>query len=483
MHQLDQYKLAFDITPMPMLLVSKAGEIILSNRLFDDLFEYEPSLLAGRHVEVLIPEANRTHHPELRERYFSRPVKRVMGQGRELSGVTQSGRIFPLELSLDTVLIDQTEYALLVAIDIEPRKQHEQYLKITMDAAASAMVVVNDKGVIVFVNKAATALFGYEQHALLGSPVEKLVPLESQSVHRHYTDRFVKTSEARSMGAGLELYALHRQGHNIPVEIELTPVDMLGGKMVVSTIIDLSERVRAQKVISEKNDELASVNAELQQFAFSASHDLKAPISTMVGLLNLCVEDLDGGNLDELRQNLGHVQQIGLRSAKKVESVLEIARVGKAHLQPELIDIERVIDDIWLDLMGASNGEIQLKLDLQHVNPVVLEPDTLKLILENLLSNAVRYSDERKLQQIIEIKTQCIDGTLMVSVIDNGMGIPEHAHDAVFEMFKLIDTRSHSGLGLNLVKKQIDRLHGSLDFESTFGEGTMFRFSLPLLNQ
>ncbi|MFK7858895.1 MAG: PAS domain S-box protein [Granulosicoccus sp.] len=480
MPRLEKYELAFEITPLPMLMVAKGGEIILVNKLFGDLFEYEPEQLVGNNVEMLIPEVSRHGHPGLRDSYFTAPSKRTMGQGRELSGTTRSGSVIPLELGLDTVTIENEVYAMVIALDITTRKQNEHYMNAVVGAAASAMVMVNTVGNIVFVNKAALALFGYQKQHLIGLPIEQLVPQNVQPVHRRYLDKFMQKRSARSMAKGLEIFALHRNGKHIPVDIALTPVDTPDGEMVVCTVIDLSERVSAELAMAKKSAELKRVNIELQKFAYSASHDLKAPITTMAGLLSLCIEDLEDNNIDVLRENIHKAISIGQRSLKKVEIVLEIARVGVEPVAPQLIDLEQLIGEIWLDLTGAHKGGIILKLELQHANSLHISLNALTVILENLLSNAIRYADHKKNQQIITIESRCDDQCVQVCVTDNGIGIPEGSKDAIFSMFHRISEQSNHGLGLSLVKKYVTNLSGSITFESTKGEGSVFRLSLPL---
>lgn len=477
--QLERYKFAFDISPVPMLLASNSGDILHSNDLLNRLFEYKLTELVGKNVDILVPEATRQHHPVLRKAYFELPSKRQMGQGRDLSGITQTGQVIPLELGLDSVSVDGEICALVVAIDIRQRKLHDERMNLAMDAAASAMIMVDRDGKVVFINKAAIALFGYEETELLNRPIEQLVPQDIQRVHPVYRSSFMSSSQARSMAKEKNLYALHREGHKIPVEIALTPVETPNGKMVMSTIIDLTERVAAELDAERKSAELARVNLELSQFAYSASHDLKAPLSSIVGLLKICLEDLKEGDIDEISENLERCLNISSRSSKKIENVLEIARVGRDEIDYKPIDLKQTILDAWMDLTGVNERDIHLSLDLRHVDPIIVEPLTFKVILENLLSNAIRYGDDRKPDHIIEVRTHIDEMNLHIVVSDNGIGIPSANQHRIFDMFSRLDERSGDGLGMALVKKHIDHLGGTISFTSVEGDGTKFNVSLP----
>ena len=483
MAPLEQYRLAFSISPVPMLLVSSTGEILLTNPLFDSLFQYSPAELVGQNVEVLVPESHREHHPELRGAYFRHASKRNMGQGRDLNGITRNGDVVPLELGLDSVTIDGEVYALVVAIDIRCRKQQEQRMALAMDAAASAMIMVDDQGLIVFVNKAAASLFGYDEKELLAKPVELLVPDEIKRVHTVYRSSFMSSAEARPMAKELDLFALHHDGRKIPVEIALTPVDTPNGRMVMSTIIDLSERIAAEQAINAKSAELSLVNKELSRFAYSASHDLKSPLSSITGLLRVCMEDLDHDCVDEVRTNLEKCLQISLRSADKIESVLKIARVGADPSAYEQVDLQLLINEMWLDLTGRNENNVQLSLEFDHDVPVFTEIASLKVILENLLSNAIRYLDTEKTTHMISVSTSNSTENLVIRVADNGVGIAREFHLVIFDMFKRVDERSGDGLGLALLKKQLDRLKGTISLQSESGEGAEFTVCLPLVNR
>lgn len=474
-----KYQLAFDISPVPMLLVSNDGEILLANADFLDLFEYENDELIGMSVEALVPEQIRAHHPELRNAYQRVPTKRSMGGGRDLHGVTKNGTIIPLELGLEPVSHQGTNMALVAAIDIRHRKLHEDRMHRAMDAAASAMVMVDGNSEIVFVNKAASALFGYEESELLGSPVEKLVPEEFRRAHPVYTESYLSDSRERPMGLGRDLYARRHDGSQVPVEITLTPVETPTGQMVMSTIIDLSERVSSAREVARKNAELAGLNVELSHFVYSASHDLKAPLSSITGLLELCVEDIQDGALDVALKNLAKVKEISRRSALKVEGVMQIARAGDEQIPLQAVVLGPIIKEIWLDLTGEQS-RTELSLDLKYNDPFSTEAPTLKLIIENLVSNALRYADQTKPQHTIKIASKIIDGGIMVAISDNGIGISEQNQPKVFQMFKRLDDRSGDGLGLTLVRKQVERLGGTITLTSTEGSGAEFTFWLPI---
>lgn len=481
MPHIEQYKLAFDVSPMPLLLASADGVIRLTNRGLDDLFEYGRGELVGQPVEVLVPDSVRAHHPELRHAYLRVPTKRSMGRGRDLTGVTKSGASIVLELGLDPVKVGDETWALVSALDIRARKAHDERMRIALDAAASAMVMVDEEGSIRFVNRATLSLFGYAEEELIGRTIECLVPESTRRAHTVYRGSFLGVNKARPMGLGASLYARHKSGRSIPVEIALTPVQTPDGRMVVATVIDLTAQLEAEQALTRKAEELAAMNTELSHFAYSASHDLKAPLSTVAGLLTLCIDDLAEGRGDEVTTNLETAIDIVHRSSTKIESILTVARAGRDPLAPESFPIAPEIEAIWTDLTHRVARAPRLETDLE-VGPdglVTVERKTLNIIVENLASNAIRYADAAKPERWVRIAVrQDADGLRLV-MTDNGIGIPAEGLPLVFQMFKRIDDRSQDGLGLTLVRKHIERLGGSIAVTSTQGTGTEFTVHLP----
>ncbi len=325
-------------------------------------------------------------------------------------------------------------------------------------------------------------VFGYPRSELVGQPIEKMIPPHLHRKHAVYRSSYVNEPIPRSMGQGRALRGLRADGTEFPVEVALQPVTTGDEQFVICSVLDISERRAAEREIREKNAHLVKLNEELTAFAYSASHDLKAPLATIQGLARCIDEDLTDGVYDDVQKNVRRIEALSEKLSRLVEDVLLTARADRVEMVEESFRIdERVRASLERHvLLQEENG---VEVDMSRVPPwaVVSQRERFDSVMDNLISNALRYSDPEKQSKALHVEVKRFEEGILLVVRDNGLGVPEDMRERVFQMFE----RAHptvtqgSGLGLALVRKHAARLGGHVELSVEDG-WTSFRFYVPL---
>lgn len=226
------------------------------------------------------------------------------------------------------------------------------------------------------------------------------------------------------------------------------------------------------------NKMLIKSNEELDRFVYSTSHDLRAPLASVLGLLNLSGKS---ENIGEVKNYLGMMEKRVHSLEAFVKDITDYARNNRLHVNNTVVDLHEMARDIWESLRYTLGAEdITFTINIPHDFKVVLDPTRLHTILSNLISNAIRYHDHRKENKYIQLSCQQTEGSFALHVEDNGQGIDPQYQKRVFDMFfRANETSTGSGLGLYIVKETITKLSGSIQLESVPRVGSTFTLKFP----
>lgn len=239
------------------------------------------------------------------------------------------------------------------------------------------------------------------------------------------------------------------------------------------------EILAANEELSTSNQQLIRINVDLDNFIYTASHDLKAPIHNIEGLMKALVRQLPEASLEEERtsQTIGYIQESVERFKRTIANLTEVVKLQKENSQPtSLVDLDQLIREVQLDLASQiQEAEATLMIDTTHCPRVEFSEKNLRSIIYNLLSNAIKYrSPERRLR--VRVDCQQTADYLILIVADNGLGMDLSQEDRIFSMFsRLHDHVEGSGIGLYMVKKIIENVGGKIEVESKVGVGSTFR--------
>ncbi len=454
------------------------GVIRAANRAAEELFGYEPGELVGRPIEVLVPEHQRERHGQLRVDYHATPRARPMESSQTLYGMRKDGSTFHADIALNPAL---TEDGLLVTATVREIQENDvtdSLFRQLLESAPDAMVIIDEDGKIAIVNCRAEAMFGYERADMLGQPVEMLLPARLRDAHAAHRSKFARNPRLRPMGQGQELVARAEDGSEFPVEISLSPVSTGEHRFISSVIRDVTERKRMEDDIIAARHEAERANKANSAFLAAASHDLRQPVQAL-SLLNGALRRTI---TDERALEMVDSQQHSLTAMTNLlNSLLDISRLDAGAVTPECEDfpIQRLIDRLS-DEFARQAQHAGLEFSAGSSAAVInSEPNLLDEIIQNFVSNAIRYTESGS----VRMECEESDGVFTLKVIDTGIGIAEDQLGEIFREFHQCKAPGASkegfGLGLAIVKRLSDLLGLRLRVESKLGEGSCFSISLP----
>lgn len=232
----------------------------------------------------------------------------------------------------------------------------------------------------------------------------------------------------------------------------------------------------SEKNILAKNRELIKTNRELDRFVYSASHDLRAPLTSMSGLVNLAQVDPEGA------QNYLRLMQERIEVMDNyIKEIVEYSRNARLNVNLTQVPIKKVVLEVVNTLKySIDTNKVQIEIHVSDSFNIKTDESRLRVILNNLIANAFKYQDYSKPNPFLKIKAVAEDKRKLIQIEDNGIGIKSEYHTKLFEMFyRATDTSTGSGLGLYIAQEAVDKLQGQITFESEFGKGSVFTIILP----
>ncbi|MGP0090267.1 MAG: sensor histidine kinase [Xanthobacteraceae bacterium] len=474
-------RLAVEASPSGMIMTDERGTIVLINAEAERLFGYAREDLYGQSIDILVPPQIRASHAKLREDFSAQPQARPMGVGRDLYGVRKDGTQIPVEIGLNPIRTKRGLMILSAITDITERKLADERFRLVVEACPSGMIMTDAGGKIVLVNAEAERLFGYGREELYGKSIDVLVPKSVRFAHMKHREDFLRAPEARRMGVGRDLYGVRKNGTQIPVEIGLNPINTGDGLMILSAITDITERKRSIQSLAARTDELQRSNADLEQFAYVASHDLQEPLRVVSMYTELLAEHLNG-SLDEKAKKYMRYSVDGARHMQRlIKDLLAYARVGSQGSVPVPINSDSVVQSV-LDTLKPAIDEAGATIVCDPLPIVSADTAQLAQVFQNLIGNALKFRGEHAPH--IHIGAEHSDGKWVFRVKDNGIGIDKEYSDRLFQMFQRLHERGRyegSGIGLAIAKKIVERHGGRIWFDSEPEDGATFYFTMPAI--
>ncbi|WP_053006121.1 sensor histidine kinase [Kiloniella spongiae] len=271
---------------------------------------------------------------------------------------------------------------------------------------------------------------------------------------------------------------------------------LIGEEKLDTALIEMTKQLSDKKQENERqqkslriynkelkflNSELKTSNNELTQFSYRTSHDLKAPLITVRGLADIICEDIKEGDYDEVERNANHISNHVKKLERLIVDILNLAKADLKVTNEEKVDFKEIIHSIEGRLKNIYiDNNVTIETELDDTKPIYASKVRITQILENLISNGIKYCNKNKPYRYVKISTEYKKNKKLCIIEDNGIGIPKEYSNRVFEMFQRFhpDISYGSGLGMYIIKKHIDKMDAKISFESS-DNGTKFIIELP----
>lgn len=374
-----------------------------------------------------------------------------------------SGELFKTNNELSRIAQEKTEEAASTSKRLEE----------VVSSITEVLVQLDANGDFIYLNNAWEVVTGYKVSDSLGKPWLDFFPFGSEGVFEALFN-----SETYEIEDSIKMLTADNTEKWLGISLRHHISSTAIHTGYIGTIVDISQRVESERKLKSYMRDLEKINAELDQFAYVVSHDLKAPLRAINNLSEWIEEDithlLEGDTKEQFKLLRGRVHRMeGL-----INGILSYSRAGRIKTAKERFLVKTLVDELCDTLSMKQSTRFQLDGDAKL--ELVSEKITLSQILQNLISNGIKYNDKPDI--LITIGWTESDSAVEFYVKDNGPGIKEEFHERIFVIFQTLQARDEvesTGVGLAIVKKIVDEKGGIIRVESSMGEGTTFYFSWP----
>ncbi|MGZ5243058.1 MAG: PAS domain S-box protein [Bacteroidia bacterium] len=362
--------------------------------------------------------------------------------------------------------------------NLEDIRKQTAYMQQLYNASPYGIVMLDNNDAVLTANAAFEKLFAFSLAEMKGRAINSIIV----PPHLQVEATMVSHSCFSKQAVHLESKRMRKDGSLIDVLIVGYPIvieDTYCG--VYGIYADISERKKAEEDLVSKNIQLEKINKELDQFVYSASHDIRAPLMSILGLINLS-ETITTD--DELLQNFDMIRRSINKLDGFIADIIHFSRNAQTQVTIDKITFEPFVQEVYNQLQFLrKTSELKLHIvDKNNNQPFYTDKGRLYNILTNLISNAIKYHNYNQPDPYIKITLELVDKNIVMCIKDNGAGIPESKQPFIFDMFyRANENATGSGLGLYIVKEITEKLGGYIGVSSVAGKGTNFELTLPNL--
>ena len=469
-----------------IITIDDRGKIESFNRAAERIFGYSASEVIGQNVNILMPEPYHGEHDGYLSNYRHSHNPKIIGIGREVMGRRKDGTTFPMDLAVGESGLDNRILFAGIVRDITETKQTREQLRRSEESFRLLVDNVRDyaitwldtQGRIATWNAGAERLYGWSAEEAINRPIVLLDPPEARADGAH-----ILPAVRESGRYDRETWKIRKDGSRFWAHVIITPLWDEQGNMrgYVQVAKDMTDRKRNEEDLRQAKNSAELANIAKSKFLAAASHDLRQPVQAMVYFTSALTAEMANPSaqsiLHDLKASLDGVNLL-------LNSLLDVSRLDAGIIQPKLVNfsLSTLFERVQAEFMSQATDK-QLGLKVIPTSAIVRsDPLLLERIVQNLVSNAIRYTESGRI--LVGCRTR--GQTLTIEVWDQGIGIPPDRLDDIFQEFYQVgnterDRTQGLGLGLAIVKRLSSLLDHQVQVKSTFGKGSVFQIILPLV--
>jgi PAS domain S-box-containing protein len=482
-----------DAAPDGLVVCDQTGKIVLINEEGERMFGYGRDELLGKRIETLIPDRLRSRHEGHVAGFTGAPRLRPMGSGLDLRGRRKDGSEFPVEISLSPIKTDTGMLVTAGIRDVTERRSLERearranaYLTSAVESVQDAFALFDEQDRVVMMNSTARHLLGAEQDTgVIGVRFEQLLENALANAVFDFSNetrdmlRERWTSYHRAPQGTLEV----RTGTGRYLRVTERKTAEQG---TVAVIADITDDVRHEDELTTARESAEAASAAKSEFLSSMSHELRTPLNAILGFAQLLERDRKQPLSERQLERLQHVLRGGEHLLRLIDDVLDLSRIeaGRISISAEPVMCGEVLTEVVHTLEPmAARAQIQIVPPMVPANlpRVIADRTRLAQILMNFGSNAIKYG---KPNGHVTFEIKVIGAVVRISVIDDGIGIPEDKRHKVFEPFQRAGQETGpiegTGIGLTISKRLAELMKGTVGFDSKAGVGSTFWIDIPV---
>ena len=459
-----------------IITINSTGTIEDFNQAATTLFGYKAEEIAGQNINILMPEPYKSKHDEYIKRYLDTGDAKVIGRTREIQGQRKDGTIFPLNLAVSELQLENKRIFIGMIHDLTEEKRLEEDRNRFFSLSLDMLCISNFEGYFVQLNPAWQQVLGYTREELLAKPFVEYV---------HPDDQDKTALQTRKLINGEEMVAFENRYRTKNGEYRWflwSGTVSETRRLIYAVARDITDIKKAAGELQAAKDAAENASKAKSQFLASMSHELRTPLNSVIGFANVLLKSKNG-DLDKKRRTyLEKIHGNGMHLLNLINDVLDLSKIeaGKTEVVWEEVDlaqlIQQTLDHLEVQVQG-KNVKLRGRIP-KNVAPFQSDGSKLKQILINLIGNAIKFTEAGSVEVKLHTSRQTGIPT-RIDVKDTGIGIPENWLATIFEPFSQAESgtsRKYGGTGLGLtISHSLCVMMGyRLTVDSKVGEGSTF---------